>query len=234
MRGITKRFPGVVALQDVSLHLRRGRGAGAHRRERRGQVHAHEGAGRGLRARRGRDPASTARPCASASVRDARRAGHRADPPGADAGAQPRRRRQHLPGQRGDRGTSWRPLRRRRHARRRPRRCSSAWASQHPPATPRLVPDGGRDADGRDRQGALPGRAHHHHGRADVLADRGRVGAAVPDHPASSARRASASSTSRTAWRRCWRWPTASRSCATGGTRASWPARTRRTRRSWP
>ena len=72
------------------------------------------------------------------------------------------------------------------------------------PTTPVSRLTVGRDADGRDRQGARPRRPHHHHGRADVVADRRRVASSCSRSSASCARTASASSTSRTAWRRCW------------------------------
>ena len=52
--------------------------------------------------------------------------------------------------------------------------------------TPVSTPHGRADADGRDRQGAVARRPHHHHGRADLVADRGRVGAAVRRSSASS------------------------------------------------
>ena len=55
MRNITKRFPGIVANDDVELRPRRGRGARAPRRERRGQVDADEHPLRALPPGRGRD-----------------------------------------------------------------------------------------------------------------------------------------------------------------------------------
>ena len=56
MRGITKRFPGVLANDDVDFDVRRRRGARPVRRERRRQEHAHADPLRPLPARRGRDP----------------------------------------------------------------------------------------------------------------------------------------------------------------------------------
>ena len=57
MTGISKRFPGVVALDPLrSTSPRRGRGP--RRRERRRQVDADEDSGRAVSARRRRDPAS--------------------------------------------------------------------------------------------------------------------------------------------------------------------------------
>ena len=57
MRGITKRFPGVVANDGVDFEARRRRGARAARRERRRQEHALEHPHRALPRRRGRDRA---------------------------------------------------------------------------------------------------------------------------------------------------------------------------------
>ena len=54
MRGISKRFPGVVALDTVSLDVGPRRSPRARRRERRGQIHAHENPRRRLSARRRR------------------------------------------------------------------------------------------------------------------------------------------------------------------------------------
>ena len=96
-----------------------------------------------------------------------------------------------------------------------------------------LDADGGADADGGDRQGAVAGRADHHHGRADQLADVRResqqlfriIGAARGP-------RASGSSTSRTGWRKCCSWPTGSRCCATASTSATCRRRGHARRRS--
>ena len=49
----------------------------------------------------------------------------------------------------------------------------------------------------------------------------GESRAAVRDHPPAAQPTASASSTSRTAWKRCWRSPTASPCCATAATSAT-------------
>ena len=65
VRGIRKRFPGVQALDGVSLHARRRRGAGRRRRERGRQVHADEDPRRRLPARRRRGAAR--RPAGAAS-----------------------------------------------------------------------------------------------------------------------------------------------------------------------
>ena len=63
----------------------------------------------------------------------------------------------------------------------------------------------------RDRQGALLRLARPDHGRADRGADGRRGRPPVRDHARAQRRAASASSTSRTAWKRCRRSPTASR-----------------------
>ena len=60
LRGITKRFPGIVANDHIDFDLRRGRGARPAGRERRRQVDADERRLRALPAGRGRDPASRA------------------------------------------------------------------------------------------------------------------------------------------------------------------------------
>ena len=53
VRGVTKRFPGVVALSGVDLQVRRCRGSGADRGEWRGEKHLDEnpcrGAGRRMK-----------------------------------------------------------------------------------------------------------------------------------------------------------------------------------------
>ena len=61
---VTKYFGGTVAVRDVSLTLHAGRGAGAAGRERRGQEHLREAAGRrpSARCRRGRARRAS-RPC---------------------------------------------------------------------------------------------------------------------------------------------------------------------------
>ena len=53
---MTKRFPGVIALNRVSLGFRRGRSARGRRRERRRQVDPDEHSGGRISAERGRDP----------------------------------------------------------------------------------------------------------------------------------------------------------------------------------
>ncbi len=54
--GVTKRFPGVIALNRVSLGFRAGRSPRCRRRKRRRQVDADERAGGRISAGRGRDP----------------------------------------------------------------------------------------------------------------------------------------------------------------------------------
>ena len=52
----------------------------------------------------------------------------------------------------------------------------------------RLGADHGADADGRDRQGAVARRPHHRDGRADLVADRRRIGTPVCHRPAAARR----------------------------------------------
>ena len=84
-------------------------------------------------------------------------------------------------------------------------------------AQPGARPDARRAAVGRDRQGDLAQRPRPDHGRADrvALGPRGRAALQARARPARPA--ASRSSSSATAWRRCSRSPTRSRSSATGG-----------------
>ena len=94
MRHITKRFPGIVANDDVSFDLREGRGARAARRERRRQVDADEHPLRALPPRRGRDPdRRQARAARLAERRDRR--GRRDGAPALHADPRDDRRREH-------------------------------------------------------------------------------------------------------------------------------------------
>ena len=61
LAGITKTYPGVMALDNVSLRVMPRRGAGADRRERRRQIDADEDPGRRRRADRRHDPHRRAR-----------------------------------------------------------------------------------------------------------------------------------------------------------------------------
>ena len=159
MRGITKRFPGVVALQDVSLHLRRGEVLALTGENGAGQVHADQDAGRRPARRTRARSWSTAAPVRFAVRPRRAAAGHRAHPPGADAGAEPRHRRQHLPRQRGGPAGLLAPLPQRSHARGGRGAAARGSACTTRPRRPSRTPHRRRDADGRDRQGARSARA---------------------------------------------------------------------------
>ena len=101
MRGITKTFPGVKALQDVTLAVSRG------------EIHAicgENGAGKStlMKVLSGVYPHGTydgdivfeGEPCDFADIRDSETARHRHHPPGAGAEPVPVDRREHLPRQR--------------------------------------------------------------------------------------------------------------------------------------
>ena len=102
LSGITKSFPGVVANRDIDITVARGTRARDRRRERRGQVHAHEDPLRHAAARRGHDRGRRrAGRLPLAGRRD--QAGHRHGAPALQAGRQPhgpreRRARRASPG----------------------------------------------------------------------------------------------------------------------------------------
>ena len=94
---ITKRFPGVVALDDVIVRDRGGHVPRALRRERRRQEHARQDAGRHLTARRAASSLIDGRPFSFASPTQAPRGRRRDGPPGARVLREPVGRRESLP-----------------------------------------------------------------------------------------------------------------------------------------
>ena len=178
MTGVSKRFPGVRALEDVHLEVGPARDSCAARRERRGQVDAAEDPL--WRSQRGRGNDRTfrsARYVCDAARCAARRDRH--DLPGIHARPRhdDRRERVHrpraglealrqlAPARRGDAGD---------HRQDRPEaRSDDAGARSL----------GGRAAARRDRAGALHALAAHRHGRADLGAERNRGRQSCPHHP---------------------------------------------------
>ena len=102
MKGIVKRFPGVVALDKVDFAAAPRRSTRPARRERRGQEHAHQSAERRLRGGRGRDLGSTGSRLSIQSPQDSLDHGHALHLPGTQPGAAARHRPQHLSGDRAD------------------------------------------------------------------------------------------------------------------------------------
>ena len=212
-RGVSKFFPGVKALQSVSIDAHRGLDPRAARRERRRQVDADQDRHRPLPSRRGR-----------ASPR--RQAG-RARQPAPRHGARHRRRAsgaQPHPALLGGREHHAGAARRSHAAARSTMPASTArrgagstcWSSTSIPATPVSQLSRRQDAARRDRQGAVAALARAAARRADRLPDAARDGRAVPPPAASCATTASACSSSATSSRRCRRSATASPCCATG------------------
>ena len=214
-------FPGVTALAGVDFSVRAGEVHGAGRRERRRQIDADQDpVGRRYRRIAGEIRIAGETIAASDAAPDdrARRRGHLS---GADAGAASDRRGEHLPrppaahaasgwstgagcaadSLRGH-GAARLPRRSRRAARRAQRRAA---------------------ADGRDRRRAVAQRPHRRSRRAFRRARRGGAAKSSSTSSGGSPPRASPSSTSRTACRRCSPSATASRCCAT----APWSARGR-------
>ena len=181
MRGITKRFPGVVALEGVSLHLQRGEVLALTGENGAGKSTLIKVLGGALSPDEG-EILVEGRPVRFESVRDAKQAGialiHQELmlAPNLDLAGNVflgnEKRRQgllspaaaavHAVGGRG---------------------AAAAGRPAAPARDPALEPHRRRDADGGDRQGARPARAPHRDGRADLLAHRRRVGEAVPDRP---------------------------------------------------
>ena len=223
MEGIEKSFPGVHALSECQFELRLGRGSRPGRRERRGQVHLDEGAGRGLSQRRGAHPLQGA---GSRDPQPTRRArpGHQHDPPGTQPDAAPDGGPEHLHRPRAAQGP---PLLARRGPAQPPGRAAFRLdAPAHGPDRQGRQTLGCQAADGGDRQGVFPQRRSAHHGRAHGGAHRGGDRGVVPHHPPVPRPRRRHRSTSHTGWKSCPSSRTASPSCATVATSA--PARWRR------
>ena len=181
MRGITKRYPGVVANDNIRPRGPAGRDPRAARRERRRQVHADEHPLWAGQARRGRDPAGWR---AGRDRRSARRdrTRHQHGPPALHAGARPDRGREHPPRRR-DHGQSGLPRPERGASP--DRRTRQALRLRDRSRREGRPPIGRLAAARRDPQGALsrgqdPG-ARRAHGRADAAGDEGDLrGPAAP------------------------------------------------------
>ena len=194
IRDVSKSFPGVKALDRVSIDFRRGTVHGIVGRERRGQVDPDEDPVRRLpegqrddrvrrRARRAHHPAPV----------DAERAGDHL--PGAQPRQHDERRGERLP----------RPLQGNEGHAGHPRKGAGAPGQHrlqgaHDAAGFRALRVG--EADGGDRQGALLQLEAHHHGRAELEPHRRRRWPSWSRSSTSSRRRGSRSSTSATSWTR--------------------------------
>ena len=209
MEKISKRFPGVQALDDVDFEVYPGEILGFRGRERRGQIHARQdplgslsqgpGQRSGSRASLSRSAART-RPKTlgiTTIYQELALVPHLSVAENIFLNREPRRVRQiglvdfkaQKQAGRGDHG---------RPGSRDPRRQAGEG------------PDGGRPADGRDRQGRLAQCQPDPDGRADVGPFQQGSGRAVrPDAPARR-KRACRWSSSATGWKRCCRWSTAS------------------------
>ena len=115
------------------------------------------------------------------SPRDALPAGHQGGVPGDRADLRIHRRREHFSRRLSDEQGRLDPLEAR--SARTPRRCSTASASTSIPSAKVGDSAGQPAADGRDRPRAGAGGPHRRHGRADLVADPERGGAALRRHP---------------------------------------------------
>ena len=184
MRGITKRYPGVVANDNINLDDPARRDPRPARRERRGQDDADERPVRAGRARRGRDPA---RRQADQDRRPVRRdrPRHQHGPPALHARAGPDRRREHHPGRGGDAAPAASSTAR--DARRRITELADRFGFEIDPDAKVAHPVGRPAAACRDPQGALSRHAHPRPRRADGRADAAGDGGDL--RPAAQARR---------------------------------------------
>ena len=162
LKGISKRFPGVVALDSVDLEVRAGEvvgligenGAGKSTLMKiLGGVHQADAGDDPYRRQTGHDPFRCRR----------HRARHRVHPSGTQRAGQPRRRGQHLHGPRTGLG---RPVAADRPPRNQPpvRASPEAAGPRHLAAHAAAGAVARAAADGGNRQGALAERPPHHHG----------------------------------------------------------------------
>ena len=215
-RGVTKRFGGQVAVDDVDFDLRAG------------EVHAlvgENGAGKSTLVkildgyhRPDEGEVTVDGEAVPLRLGARRRARRRGDDP---AGARPVRRAQRRPRTSSSgasaRGTPWGGVDWARDPRRRARALRGAGRRARP-RRPRQAALDRQPAARRDRPRAGRRRARGDHGRADLVALRRGGAAAVRRHRRPHGARRRRRSTSRTAWTRSSRSPTASPSCATAGT----------------
>ncbi len=196
----------------------RRRGALAHGRERRGQVHADQGAHRRAPARRTARSVSTAKPLHLAYAASTRSA--TASAPSIRSSTCCRTCRSPRTSCSGaSRGVAAASTGER--MRPRGRRGAARPRARHRPGLAARQSLARRAAAGRDRARHLERRAGARARRADVEPRRRRGGRAVPRHPGPEGARASRSCSSRTSSTRCTRSATASRCCATARSSAS-------------
>ena len=229
MRGITKRYPGVVANQSIDLDIRPGRDPRPARRERRRQDDPDEHPLRAGTPGRGQDPHRRHRGRPDRAVRrDPPRDQH--GPPALHAGPGADRRREHRPRRGDDRP---RRLPRSQGGPQADRRARSPLRLRGRPGGQGRLAVGRLAAAGRDPEGALPRRE----GARPRRADRGPDAAGDARRSSRSCGawrpRATASSSSATSCTRSSRSRTGSRSSGAARSSAS-ASRPRRTRRTSP
>ena len=176
--GRPKHFAGVLALDDVSLELRAGRGARPGRRERRRQVDPDQGHHRRPPAGRAARSRTAANRCLRRPLRrPGRRDQH--DLPGGQPGPADERRPEPVPRPRAGQRASGSSTSARCTAR--PRASLAPLRHRRRRPAPARRPRPRRAADGRHRPGGLRRSPGRHHGRADLVARaaRGRAPAAT-------------------------------------------------------